>query len=47
MVIFTSDGTSVMLGRNNSVVAQLKHEIPHLVQQHCRAHREDLAISDS
>ena len=47
MVMFTSGGASVMLGRYNSVAAQLKREIPHLVQQYCVAHREDLAISDS
>ena len=29
------------------VTAQLKRELPHLVQQHCVAHCEDLVISDS
>jgi hypothetical protein len=47
MVMFTSDGASVMLGKNNGVAAQLRRDIPHLVQQHCVAHREDLAISNS
>ena len=40
MVMFTFDGASVMLGRNNGVAAQLKREIPHLVLQHCVAHRD-------
>ncbi|CAM4608139.1 unnamed protein product [Lepidochelys olivacea] len=30
MVMFTSIGASVMLGKPNGVVAQLKHDIPHL-----------------
>ena len=47
MVMFTSDGASVMLGKRNGVAAQLKLEIPHLVEQHCVAHREDLGISDA
>ncbi|CAM2096108.1 unnamed protein product [Caretta caretta] len=47
MVMFTSDGASVMLGKPNGMAAQLKRDIPHLVQQHCVAHREDLGISDA
>ena len=47
MVMFTSDGASVMLGKINGVAAKLKLEVPHLVQQHCVAHREDLGISDT
>ncbi|CAM2113912.1 unnamed protein product [Caretta caretta] len=47
MVMFTSDGASVMLGKLNGVAAQLKRDIPHLVQHHCIAHREDLGISDA
>ncbi|CAM2117752.1 unnamed protein product [Caretta caretta] len=46
MVMFTSDGASVMLGKLNGVAAQLKRDIPHLVQQHCVAHREDLGMSN-
>lgn len=45
--MFTSDRASVMLGRHNGVAAQLKKEIPHLTQQHCVAHREDLGITDT
>uniref|UniRef100_A0A1B8Y9W5 HAT C-terminal dimerisation domain-containing protein n=1 Tax=Xenopus tropicalis TaxID=8364 RepID=A0A1B8Y9W5_XENTR len=47
MVMFTSDGASVMLGKINGVAAQLRKDVPHLVQQHCVAHREDLGLSDS
>ncbi|CAM2096994.1 unnamed protein product [Caretta caretta] len=47
MVMCTSDGASVMLGKLNGVAAQLKRDIPHLVQQHCTAHQEDLGIFDA
>ena len=47
MVMFTSDGASVMLGKNNGVAAILKCEILHLYEQHCVAHREDLAVEDA
>ncbi|CAM2095839.1 E3 SUMO-protein ligase KIAA1586-like [Caretta caretta] len=47
MLMFTSDGASVMLGKLNGVAAQLKRDIPHLVQQPCVAHREDLGISEA
>ncbi|CAM2119846.1 unnamed protein product [Caretta caretta] len=47
MVMFTSDGASVMLGKLNGVADQLKRDIPHLVKQHCVAHREDLGTSDA
>ena len=40
-VMFTSDGVAVMLGRRNGVAVKLKERIPHLVQQHCVAHRKD------
>ena len=33
MVMLTSDGAAVMLGRRNGVVVKLKKRIPHLVQQ--------------
>ena len=47
MVMFTSDGVAVMLGRRNGVAVKLKKRIPHLVQQHYVAHREDLGIADT
>lgn len=36
-----------MLGKHNGVSAQLRREIPHLLEQHCVAHREDLGIDDA
>ena len=47
MVMFTSDGTSVMLGKNNGVAVIVKCEIPHLCEQYCIAHPEDLAVEDA
>lgn len=47
MVMFTSDGASVMLGKHNGVAAQLRREVPHVLEQHCVAHREDLGIDDA
>lgn len=44
MVMLTSDGASVMLGKHNGVAALLKRQIPHLTEQHCVAHREYLGI---
>lgn len=45
--MLTSDGASVMLGKHNGVAALLKRQIPHLTEQHCVAHREDLGIDDA
>nr|XP_033818665.1 E3 SUMO-protein ligase KIAA1586-like [Geotrypetes seraphini] len=47
MVMFTSDGASVMLGKHNGVAAKLRQSVPHLLEQHCVAHREDLGIDDA
>ena len=47
MVMLTSDGASVMLGRVNGVTAQLQRQVPHLAKQHCVAHREDLGITNA
>ena len=47
MVMFTSDGASVMLGKENGVAVRLRVDVPHLFEQHCVAHREDLAIDDA
>ncbi|XP_015272828.1 PREDICTED: uncharacterized protein LOC107115600 [Gekko japonicus] len=47
MVMFTSDGASVMLGKRNGVAALLRESIPHLLEQHCVVHREDLGIDDA
>ncbi|KAK0041995.1 E3 SUMO-protein ligase [Biomphalaria pfeifferi] len=47
MVMFTSDGASVMLGKRKGVAALLRQLIPHLSEQHCIAHREDLGLDDA
>lgn len=47
MVMFTSDGSSVMLGKNNGVAEILDQCIPPLLEQHCIAHHEDLGIEDA
>ena len=44
MVMFTSDGPVVMLGKRNDVAKLLKNFVPHIIEQHCVAHREDLGI---
>ncbi|KAK0062779.1 E3 SUMO-protein ligase [Biomphalaria pfeifferi] len=47
MVMFTSDGASVMLGKRKGVAALLRQLIPHLSEQNCVAHREDLGLDDA
>ena len=47
MVMFTSDGAAVMLDKRNSVAKLLKNFVPHVIEQHCVAHREDLEIDDT
>jgi len=47
LVILTSDDASVMLGRWNGLAALLKRTVPNLSDQHCVAHREDLALTAS
>ncbi|CAI7853363.1 unnamed protein product [Closterium sp. NIES-53] len=43
----STDGASVMIGKNNGVVARLRMRIPHLASTQCVAHREALAASDA
>ncbi|CAI7841556.1 unnamed protein product [Closterium sp. NIES-53] len=43
----STDGASVMTGKNNGVVARLRMRIPHLASTHCVAHREALGASDA
>ena len=45
LIMFTSDGASVMLGCDNDVQAKLKSVVPHLIEFHCVAHREALSGS--
>ena len=47
MVMLTSDGASVKLGKQNGVAALLKRQIPHLTEEDCVAHREDLGLDDA
>ena len=47
MVMFTSDGASVMVGRHKGWAALLKRQVPHLTEQHCMAHRGELGIDDA
>ena len=47
LVMLTSDGASAMLGRWNGLAALLKRSVPHLSEQHCVAHRKELALSAS
>ncbi|CAI7753253.1 unnamed protein product [Closterium sp. NIES-53] len=42
-----TDGASVMVGKNNGVVARLRMRIPHMASTHCIAHREALAAKDA
>lgn len=44
---FASDGPSVMLGKKNGVVTQLKRDNPAVVTMHCMNHRLQLAVSKS
>ena len=44
MVMLTSDGAAVMLGKRNGVAKLLKNFVPHVIEQHCVAHREDLGM---
>ena len=45
--MLTSDGASAMLGRWNALAGLLKRTASHLSEQHCVAHREDLALTAS
>ena len=47
LIMFTSDGASVMLGCGNGVQAKLKSIVPNLVEFHCVAHREALSVSQA
>lgn len=46
-VAFATDGPSVMVGCNNSVVQRLKAIKPYIVDVHCVGHREPLAAKDA
>ena len=44
---FSSDGASVMLGKNNDVAARLRDHNPKPISIHCVCHKLALACSDS
>ena len=44
---FSSDGASVMLGRNNSIATKLTNKNPYLFVSHCIAHRLALACNSA
>lgn len=48
IVLFTSDGAAVMLGKRNGVAQKLceEHQLATMIDMHCVAHREALAIKD-
>ena len=47
LVMLTSDGAAVMLGWNNGVHIKLRVFCPHLLEFHCVAHRETLAVGQA
>ncbi|XP_052280820.1 E3 SUMO-protein ligase KIAA1586-like [Dreissena polymorpha] len=44
MCAFGSNGASVMLGCENGVAARLRNFVPHLINNHCVAHKLALAV---
>ena len=47
LVALGSDGASVMLGKNNGVIAQLQAQQPSMIAVHCSGHRLELAYKDA
>ena len=47
MVGFGSDGASVMVGKKAGVAARIREIVPHLVNNHCIAHRLALAAAQA
>ena len=46
LVALGSDGASVMLGKNNGVIALLQTMQPSIIAVHCSGHRPELAYKD-
>ena len=46
LVALGSDGASVMLGKNNGVIALLQTMQPSIIAVHCSGHRLELAYKD-
>ncbi|CAI7736957.1 unnamed protein product [Closterium sp. NIES-53] len=47
IVGISTDGASVMTGKENGLVARLREHVPHLFSCHCIAQREALAVKDA
>ncbi|CAI7885515.1 unnamed protein product [Closterium sp. NIES-53] len=47
LVGISTDGASVMTGKDNGLVAWIREHAPHLFSCHCIAHREALAVKDA
>ena len=47
LIGFGADGAAVMLGKSRGVAALLKHEVAHMIEIHCVAHRLELGILDA
>ena len=47
LVTLGSDGASVMLGKNNGVIALLQTIQPSMIAVHCSGHRRELAFKDT
>ncbi|CAI7803344.1 unnamed protein product, partial [Closterium sp. NIES-53] len=47
IVGISTDGASVMTGKENGLVAHLRKHVPHLFSCHCIAHHEALAVKDA
>ncbi|CAI7898959.1 unnamed protein product [Closterium sp. NIES-54] len=47
LVGISTDGASVVTGRDNGLVARIREHAPHLFSCHCIAHREALAVKDA
>ena len=47
LIVFCSDGASVMIGRSSGVGTRLKNFFPNIIIWHCLNHRLQLALYDS
>ncbi|XP_060580037.1 zinc finger protein 862-like [Ruditapes philippinarum] len=47
MCAFGSDGAAVMVGKKTGVAVQLRQRVPHLISNHCVAHRLALAVAQA
>lgn len=46
-ICITTDGASVMLGKNSEVATMVSHKLPRVIAWHCANHRLELAVGDS